>query len=376
MASYTVWLNDSYGTHIAVLESYLGFSAYRTVNQNSVLTMTMPGDFDYRTLNVDYQLAIYRDPGQQKLLLDTVWLIRGWRIARSGGRRVVEIIAVPLIDILRRRIVNVTTIRSSFPVPADDLMKMYASELVTPSPGYMLVPGYIGRDRTFRGGADISNMLAIEAQKSECGPVTIDLGYISMLEGFAAIAEASRSGAWGGNGTPLYFDIVPDSLGRWVFRTFSWQRGADRSSSSAIPFVVSEGRNNLADASITFDYTQEINYALIGDDVLPYFGDAYDESRIYASPINRCETFDWLKAYILDAARFEAKSLLDRHRSPVRMSGVVVESAGSRFGLDWGWGDRVVVEMENESRDVLLKTVTVEYRAGVEKISAQFSTQD
>lgn len=143
-----------------------------------------------------------------------------------------------------------------------------------------------------------------------------------------------------------------------------------------MPFTVSEARNNLADASITFDWTQEVNYALIGDDVLPYFGDAYDESRVYASPINRCEAFDWLKAYILDAARFEAKALLDKHRSPIRMSGVVVESAGSRFGVDWGWGDRVVVEMENESRDVLLKTATVEYSAGVEKISAQFSTED
>lgn len=417
-ATYTIWLNDARGEHLAELsDRWLNLSAARVVNDVGGLTLTLPGTFDHSLIEVDRQLEIYRTPqggsftSSPTLLIDTIWLIRGWQPRRDGGKRVIDVFAVPLIELLTRRHASTPGgqlipgavypphpgypsevrlydyTRCSAPAPydevftchVDDLMKILVSDAFGPNTGTLhLVPGSATATATTTG-RDISTYLRIAPYNGACLESEYYALDKSLIDCCKELCEMSGAYSWAGAaGIPLYFDIEAVTSSQFEFRTYTYQRGVDRTVGTSSPLVVSESRGNMADASALYDYSTEVNYAYATTDnpAFRYAGEAYDLKRMLLSPFNRRETHMVMTHWILDGARFEAQALLNRTRAREKVTGVLIDSPACRFGVDWGFGDRVTVEVEDITADVMLKTVQVEASPSTEILGGTLSTRE
>jgi hypothetical protein len=124
-------------------------------------------------------------------------------------------------------------------------------------------------------------------------------------------------------------------------------RGIDRSSDSDNRKIISVEAGNLANPSLTRDHTTESNYIYCGGQGIEAertVGTASDTAAIGKSYWNRCE--DWTTNNLTDVlATLEdsASEEVYRQRAKTIMTGEIIDSDGTRFGVDYGYGDIVSV---------------------------------
>lgn len=168
-------------------------------------------------------------------------------------------------------------------------------------------------------------------------------------------------------GTKIYFDVVPqlstDLLVRFTFNTYLDQPGSDRTGvSSYEKMIFSEARGNLIDPMVEYDWRDRptVAYGLgqgEGDDrtLQIAFADSHD-----STPWSRIETYvDARMSETANAVYQEARRALAEHGPRIFFRGEAIDTDGSRFGIHWNWGDRVVGEYEGSEFDCLIDAVHV-----------------
>lgn len=366
VTSYSVYLNDAFGTRLADASNFLTLEYSRVVNAVSTLKLTLPGDFDTSMIiNPDGRIEVWRklDSGREYLDTNVVWLIKkiSQKIDASGLQSIVVEADTPL-SVLREpgRFINYVTgsVQAIYAAAAaDDQIKQIARENIgTSASGSRNISAYIGVDPNLSLGASVAKSFA----------------WRDCLKVMQEFADASTTA-----GTYIAFDIVSDTPTTLVFRTYAQQRGTDHRFPGGLnPVLISPEMGNLGEVVFSRDYRDEITYVEAGgkgEGQQRLLASAQDTTRQGLSPFG-------LREYFKDATQYstttglaaEANAVLRSGRVRTLFQGRLIDTPDSRYGVDWEWGDYVTAQAFGRLIDCRIDAVSVSVKpgAGYERIDA------
>ena len=366
MATFSIYLDDAFGTRLADASNFITLSYTRVVNGVGSLTLVLPGDFPMQYVRApDGRIEVWRRlaSGREYLETDTIWLIKKvvQRIEASGLQTIV-VEADTALSVLREPGRYVAyfagTAQTTYAAgPADDQIKQVARENIGSSANASRnLSAYISIDPNLGLGASVAKSFALR----DC---------LKVMQEFANSSTTA--------GTYIAFDIVADTPTTLTFRTFAQQRGVDhRFPSGIIPVLISPEMGNLGEVVFAQDYRDEITFVAAGgkgegSDRLA--ASAQDNARIGASP------FGW-REYFKDATQYdtttglaaEANAVLRGGRARTIFQGRLIDMPDSRYGVDWAWGDFVTAQAFGRLIDCRIDAVSVSVKpgAGYERIDA------
>jgi len=365
--SYEIWLTDDAGVRLAQLDNILWFSATRHISRIATFVGGLPTSFDTNLLKPDQMIQVWRAPEGGRLSLWRPYFIRKWRFETQGGRQSLVVTGVDPNDLLRRRIVaafsdSAQGAKIDF---ADDMMK----EIVTEALADGVVPMPTAGTRVWAGlsvQADLGNGPTLEKRFAFDRLLLPSGGGI-----LANIAKASLEA-----GPEVFFDIITDTVSSssitFQFRTYTGQPGQDVSDR----VVFDQERGNLQSPFLEYDYLQEANYVYAagrGQAAGRNVQQIYDAVRYNASRWNRCEAFaDARNQNTNNGVREAGRTVLEEGIPRRRFGGIPLDTAGTRFGIDWNFGDRVTARYRGQEFIMIIPTVTISVDdRGTERISAR-----
>lgn len=354
------------GVKIAQLDQFLKLTYARAVNDIGTLVLELDPNSDASLYQRDTRLGVWRQGPNGALALDTecVWFVRKVkRVLAASGERRLRITAYSANELLRRRIVAYAagSAQASKSDYADDMMKAIVGE-------------NLGGDATDTD-RDISDYLTIESDLSAGEEIDKAFSRRNVLTVLQELADASAEA-----GTNLYFDIVTPTPGALVFRTYTAQRGDDRTITSASPLLFSPELGNLADGELEEDYANELTVVYAagkGEGEERVVVEVEDTARSGASPFNRIEALrDARNADTTDELTAEGNGFLKAGRPRLVFGGSIVDTPQCRYGVEWKWGDKVTVQFEGRQFDAYINSIQVTIANGNEVIEAALKTDD
>jgi len=372
--SYEFWLTDDYGRRLAtangatLLDRILSGTFQRVANGAGRLSARFPASFDTKLLSPDYMLQVWRAPEGGRLALWRTYFLRRWRLARVGSELLIDLAGLDANDLLRRRIVAnyAQTTGSEKRNYADGMMKAVVNDQMIADNSD---PASAYGSRTVPG---LSYQLDVGA-----GPLLSKAFAWQQVD--QVVADLQRA-SWGA-GTEVFWDVAEDTVTptsiSFQFRTRIDQPGADRTETA----IFDEARGNLEAAELTYDWTEETNYIYCpgqGEDRFRYVAQAYDTARIAVSRYGRCEGIAYgsysSSPEEAEAAAYEA---LMAGRPQRIFRGQASDTAGTVFGRDWNWGDRVTARfLGNEFEAIIRQVILSIDGSGKETIDARIESVD
>jgi len=361
MADYELWMTNSKGVRLSAgpLNHSLGFTCSKVANNVGRLEMRLPVNFSRDLIIPDSTMVqVWRTPPGGASSLWNTYNIDGFEFSHSGSIEKIEIYGADMMDILRRRIVAYLSNSAHHGVKtadeADDIMKDLINEnYIDPLYTEDLIPD---PDR------DVSDYLSIAADLAAGVIITGEWAWGDILRRLIIISNMSRQG-----GTEVFFDIVPDVIGSnsmtWKFITKTGQPGADLTS-GANQVVFSQERKNMINPSYSEDWADSVNYAYAA-------GRGIDSAKIFrrASDSAREKRGIWARRESLvhamnqgndaDAIQDVANSAIDENRPVIRFTAEPISLPGSRFGVDWNWGDKVISKYLNFEFETIIRAVQI-----------------
>jgi len=374
MARYEIWLCNDRGARISDLWGYTtldrvgSFTATRKANGIGTFTADVPITLDPAILRRDMMIQVMRAPEGDALKLFRVYFLRRWTYETRRGKRSLELHGVCTNDLMRRRVVAAQPdIPASMKGPlsgySDDILK----DLVRDAIDNTIEPNWYSIDYGTRDWP----LFSVEADASAGVALgdTLDLSYEYLYDasGGGALQQVRKRSKQ--DGVDLYWDVTPRVLTgggmELIFRVRTDQPGADLTQYGVL---ASEERGNLKDASLTYDYTLEENYIYGVNEKGHYDTKVYQMYRaedVDASAWNRCEGTNDRKAQ-------STASYLRDKRGKINFSGTIIDVAGTRYGVDWNFGDRMTVRYMNLQFNAIIKAVTLSVdRKGGETINSR-----
>lgn len=352
--TYEIWHTTDAGVRIQLLDDILGGSFTKEVNAIAPFSINLKSTFDTSTIKRDQMIQLWRAPAGGRLALWQAYFIRNWQWATLGGREIRLFGGADPKDLLRRRIVAAfagepQSAKVDF---ADDMMKEIVTESIadgiapTPDAGTRVIP------------------LAVQADQGDGPTLTRSMAWQRLLltSGGGAIGGTARAALEAG--TEVFFDVVPinvtsRSIG-FEFRTYTGQPGIDR---TATGFVFDQDEGNMINPSRTLDATEEANYIYAGGkgaEAARTIEQVWDAIRFGVSQYGRCEAFaDARNTEVANAIREEGRERLEQGRPVERFSAIPVDTRGSRFGVDWNFGDRVKAKYLREEFETIVRATTI-----------------
>jgi hypothetical protein len=346
--SLEVWLATAEGTKIALLDQYVQATYAKATNSVGGYSIMLPNPFDSSLLAIDQRVQFWRKPTSGAAYIDFQGFVR--KFVRKTDARMVSTIIVSgpdMNDLLRRRIVAyyAGSAQSSMTDQADDMMK----EIVRDN---LAGDAVAARDITSYG-------FSVQANLTAAPSITKAFSWHNVLAVLQDIAKASVTA-----GTYLYFDIVPTTDTAFEFRTYIDQRGADRTyPDGASPVIIGQQWQNLRVPTLTHNWLEERNYIYgggQGEKSNRNIQEVSDATRIGVSVYGRREGFREATDRETDAGVEAAAQAELQLRAPtIGFTGQILDTGATRYGLDWGFGDKVTVQHRGFSFDAWVNAVKV-----------------
>lgn len=369
MSSVEVVLLDALGGRPVILEDVLSIEYARAVGARGGFKIALPlGRYPVSAFQVDYRIEFWRTlPNGRKVLdTDTPFFIRGRRRARGAdGSAVLEIRGPSAVELCARRIVAyaAASAQAVSNGPVDDVMKVVMRE-------------NFSTDATNVNRRIAEGLLVIDANESLGPTVKVRYSRRNVLDLFGELMAGSMA-----IGAPVFFDVVRHDSRALAFRTFIGQRGANRGASSGSPLVFSAGSGNLTEDVFEESYEDEVNVAYAGgsgqeaDRLVGAYKDAERELRSVWG--RREEWVDARDSSDIDALTQEATAAVLEGRPRNTVTGTLLSTEGARYGVDWGFGDRVVAESFGQTAEVWVNALSVVIdQAGEESITSKVEGVD
>lgn len=358
---YEAWLTTDAGLRIAdrgdrtILGNFLWLSAARVTNAIGHFRMRLPISFDTRLIKSDRIVQIWRAPSGSRLSLWRPYFIRGWRYETLGNKETIVIYGPDVNDLLRRRIVaaHTSSSQASKTDYADDMMKEIVTEALAD-----------GIDPTPDAGTRVWDNLNVQSDLGLGPTLTKEFawGRLLSISGsgvLPGIARAAREA-----GTEVFFDIVPNAVSStsitFEFRTYIDQPGRDVTD---LGVMFDRDLGSLKNPFLEHSYEDEENYIYAigrGAQVSRETQQIYDSDRYSTSIWARCEGIADARDQSVDNGVREAgRSVLEGGRPRRTFGGTPVDTAGSRFGVDWKFGYKVKAYYREEGFDAIVRAVTI-----------------
>lgn len=333
--SYQVWLYNPYGTRIGILDNLTSLSFSRAIHSIGRFQINIPEDKINRSFaQPDNVIQIWRNSHDNKRRLEFAGFVTGITYTSPKGKGEVILSGEDGLTLLKRRIVAYASGSSQAKKVdyIDDMMK----EIVRENLGASATDS--DRDLSSFGFSVNSD---ISAGPSE----SLSFPWKNVLNTLKKLSELSVE-----VGTPVFFDVVPGvATGNtsWNFDTFINQIGSDRTYVNGRPTVFSQQFGNLEDPNLSYNYSDEISYVYAGgqgegsDREIVERSDASREKR---SPWARREDFvNYTNAENTASLQSAGDSVLQKRRPNIRFTGALKDTKQTRYGVDWVYGDKVVI---------------------------------
>lgn len=358
-ATYEIWIMDHIGNILDVIDDWILVRYVRALNAIGMLSLILDGNYNISFLKVDGRIVIWRNvDGKSYIDTDTAWLIRTiTRRLEPNGTETIIANAVSANEILSRRIVaeDSDTGQADKSDLADDMMKEIVAECLGTSAST---------------GRDISTYLSIESDTSQGPTVSKEFARRNVFDVLLEISETTVQA-----GSPVYFDIFAPTHNTLEFRTYRDLRGVDHSFPDGLnPVILSPDRGNLADIVREYNYQAEVTYVYCGGQGIGEVQEiqtASSSDRINVSVFNRREVFINATMSSGSAAVLDDTSIALRAGRPKRtFQGQLLDAPGTKYGVNWGFGDKVTAEFKGESLDCTVDGIEVFFQQGRETIRA------
>lgn len=340
----------------------LALTYARTVNDVGSLTLTLPGSYRLPISALpDGRLEVWRrlPNGREYLDTDTVWLIQAAEYREAeNGLRTLQVEADTPLSLLREpgRFVDAYagTSGANKTAAADDLLKAIVREQLGASAA---------------AARQIPNF-TVQADTSQAPSVSKAFAWRAVLDVLRDVAAAAAEA-----GTYLAFDMVSPTPDVLEFQTFIGARGEDRRFPAGLsPVVLSPERRTMVQASLRYDFRDEVTYAKAGgsgEGSARLTGEAVDAARAAVSPYRRRERF--VNASNTDgqtALDDEAASIVRDGRPRVVVSGRIAQTRDLQYGVHWKWGDYVTIQAFGRQVDARIDAITVQVSTRATQVDA------
>lgn len=353
MATHWLQLLTPDGDPLRIIEQFTRLEYVRVLNDLGWFTLIVPEDYPDDLLAPDNLFEIYREPEGAAPQLQMVGFLRrwGWESQPDGT----ELLTQSGPDQLR--LLEPATIAYEAGEPeadktgfADDVIKAIVREARE---------ALAGNDAEGRPKRYPAANFAVDPDVSQGETIERRFSWRQMLPVIQEIAEASRH-----QGTPVYFDCVPVGRAQFQFRTWVNVRGADHTlSGGLIPVIFSREAGNLGDPSLAEDWTQEINYVWgggQGEGLARVIDTENDLPRMGRSLWNRRDIFqDAREEVTVQGVANRAFERMQAGRPRIFFSGNLLDTPQSRYGVDWGFGDKVTARYRGQEFDGIVRTIQV-----------------
>ena len=369
MTDWEIWLDDPRGNRLVLLDRVLSASAVKVANGVGACAVSVPAIYD-SYIKLDNIIEVWRKPAGGTLKLFNAYRLRAWEFADENNRDVTILSGPDQMDLLQSRVVAYAagSSQASMTTYADDICKTIVSQ--------NCATAATDADRDLSAYGITVSPLA--TTNSEAPSITMSFSYRNVYDVLKDVAEASRE-----NGTPLYFELAPSytstTIG-WEFRTYTSQPGRDRTGIDQVTFGREFG--NLTRANLLFDYRDEKTVIYAGGQglgSLRAIEEVEDTTRSGATIWNRREAFYNVASQASSTAAYAAagQAELESKRPKMKLTGEIIDSEQARFGVDWDWGDRVMITHRGYQYEVIITSVQIAINGqGKETIRATFEVQE
>lgn len=310
-----------------------------------------------KVLIEDTRIQVWREPQdwQGYIDLDATWFVTTNVTTRGDNRQqIVQVAAKSALDLADRRIVayHAGSAQATINNKADDQMKRIITENLGAS---------AGAGRVITG-------LTVAANAGQAPVVNKQIAWRGVLQTLQEIARDSETA-----GTPLYYDIITSGSNGLEFRTWIGQPGSIRTSP-----ILSLEAGSLRSASWGFDRDSVTNVVYgLG----PEFGGVRvvataTDSSYAATPYSRRESTVDARVAAESATptadtQAEANAEMKRRRpKEITVAAETANNEGARYGVHWGFGDRIPVSVDGRRYTCLVEAVSVVVEQGREQIKA------
>lgn len=357
-ASYSVIISDPFGVRLCEANTFSSLTYTRKVNDWSTATIVLPGTFDTANLLVDGRLEIWRQvPGAPAYLdMETTWLMQTFRqVWGSKGERTIVVEADHPLCLLREpgRFVDSYSGSSgaSKTGTADDVIKAIVRECIGTSAS---------------GSRTLASLIGVAGDVSQAASVSRSFAWRAVLNVLQDLAADSTQ-----QGTYCAFDIVAPTPDGFEFRTYVGQRGVDhRFPGGLMPVLLDPEAGSIGEASLEVDYRDEVTAAKAGgqgEGIARSTATAQDDARIAVSPFRWREQFmDFTSTGNTTVLTGVARAGVRMGRPRKRFSGRLLSTPDAQYGVHWGWGDFLTVQVDGELLDCRVDAVSVTVAAGGE----------
>lgn len=363
---YTFFLRNQSDVSVGVIKSWVWFSYTLSANQVGTLELTVPAtDIPEELLERDSRIEIWRRAGlgPERLEGQTQWFIR--RTIYNYVSQVYTIIAYSALNLIDRRVIayNSGTSQASKTDAADSMIVEFVDE--------NLGSAATDTDR------DWSSKITIIAAAGTAPTVHKAASRRRLLR---TIQEVAKQAAH--KGTPVFFDMSYNLSNRlYEFRTYLNQLGVDRTTVQNIQLSFSPETSTMSDVIREDDFSRERSFVYAagqGQGVGRQEATASDSDIINSSPFGRVEAVtDARSIDNADELTAEAESVLRDTRAKRTLKGRIVNVDGATYGVNWNWGDKVNVSLDEETFTARLDVVSISVsERGEESITADIRIEE
>ena len=380
-ARYTLNLCDSFGNKVTELNTadtnqFIRFKAVRTVGSVGAVSIMFTGGSQepaflpllqrFGLLRKDSIIEIWRTTGMiSSLLLDTVWFVRNVSQKLSeAGVISIEITAFDTYYLLSGRICL-------------DIASREQNQLVYTNVGISYLMNQLVEQNTIStnvlgSNRPISNMtVPFTVYDTGNTNISIDVSkanLLSMLQQLQSISIMKQE--------PYYFDIVASSANSLMFQVFANQRGFDRrattSDGDGRSAILSAQNGTLRELTAVADWSEEITAVLPwgnnGATALGFITDPTYAVAAFTTP------YSWREA-ISEGANNNANDtvqaaygMLQNSRGTWNISATIQDSSDFRYGRDWGFGDRININVFGAILDTRINSIEISVENKAEDI--------
>lgn len=371
---HEIAIADSYGRRLATADVNVSdFTYAKTVNGVGAFTLTIGAELPRELLRSDFQVQYYRGVGiGRQPKLQFLGFTRKAFLSAKGGKVDTVFAGLDQNCLVDRRVVAQyanTTGATASNEAADDVMKRVVTNAFD--------------DTTWTHRAlDSRAYFEVSSATSE-GPV-IDKSFawrdlLAVLQDLNAYTIEK--------GSEVFFAVEVSGFEsfrpRFSFVTYVGQPGLDhsvqtsRGASTGVLFGLDHG--NVSDALLTFDFTQEKNFAYVGGQ-----GQEEDRTIVTVQDATRSRSSAWaLNEVFVQATNVrpdanEADNLtavgeaaIGARRPIATLQATLLDTEAARFGRDWNHGDRVTVEAFGVSVDGVVRQLQGRLQNGRELVKAK-----
>lgn len=371
MPFYKAEVIDNDGKTIQDIGDIISVDAARAFNTNGSLTLVIPNTYARAAFHLHTRLKLWRHDyqGVPRNFGKTVWFMKKLDHFRDEGTYTLSF--VDSLAMLDTRLVGYTAdgpyanktleeyelITYNDTLRLDNMMRAYVRENLGPLAldSRRIIPIIrIEDDRSLGAYGEK------QAAWQEIGPTLVDLAGMSAAKG-----------------VPLFYDLIPEDDGAFMFRVWTGTRGLDRSGSTENPLLLTAESGFIGEIHEIEDYADVASFCWAlgegsGGSQLLETGENLGMSR--SDPFGRIEmTISASDTSNITVLGDTAISALSGKLPKQTLTCKVFENSALVLGRDIDYGDKVTVQIGSSQYDCTLNAISTSWKEGEETLDLRLA---